>query len=941
MSLPVRIRIALVVFVTLLATALGVWNLSDRVRWNDPTDGFVWRLGPQGLRAALAMDGFEGPSLIRVGDVLVGINGHPVRSEGDYYEAIYALGVGGSARYELLRAGDSAHVTVPVVIGKKAIFSATDFYRAFIGFTYLIIGVVLGMRHWRSPGAQHFYVVCTLSYILYLFTYTNRLSLLDMSVYWSSAFALLLLPPVFVHFCLNFPERQSWTAGRPSLAPFLYVPFVVLSLVQIFWSLGRLAGLGLPLNLRSSEWIDKFHITYFGLYFLAGALILARGFLEEQNRYRRQQWKWITIGTLAGILPFFAFYVIPFVLGVVPNVYLEASSLSLTLIPLSFAYAVVRYKLMDVDIIFKRSLTYALAGSLTLAGYFLLVVTSGRLLSQLLPEGGSVAIGAAALTIAFLFAPLRNKIQDYVDRVFYREKYDYRDSLIEFGQALTTEISLERLASQILGRIKRTFDVEGVALLMEVAGHRYHYRVVQSEGLAKLPTGSSLQLIPPLATLALNANEDSPAEPLGGLDSLEVAGVRLVQPFSRRGKVVGLLVLGSPRRGGLFTSEDYRLLQVLGGYAAIALENAGLYHTLEAEANKLEQLRIFNENIIESINVGVVSVDLEGVITACNGAFEKLYGVERGQVVGSHVQQVFSPDVIRALQICTGTQDWVITRGASLYKHYVDTRVGGAAIVNLSLIPLQDRRNTLTGSLLVLDDITEKVRMENQLLQSEKLSSIGLLAAGIAHEVNTPIAGISSYTQMLLKQIPAEDPRHELLAKVEKQTFRASEIVSNLLNFARLNEGKFDHLDVNSLIRESLSLLEHQFRGNQIEVRAELQESLPKTYGNSSKLQQVLVNLMLNAKDAMPSGGTLKIKTTRNNGNILIDITDTGEGMTPEVLSHIYDPFYTTKDVGQGTGLGLAVSYGIIQEHSGRIFVESTPGVGTHFQLKLPAARVN
>jgi signal transduction histidine kinase len=216
-----------------------------------------------------------------------------------------------------------------------------------------------------------------------------------------------------------------------------------------------------------------------------------------------------------------------------------------------------------------------------------------------------------------------------------------------------------------------------------------------------------------------------------------------------------------------------------------------------------------------------------------------------------------------------------------------------------------------------------------------------LLAAGIAHEVNTPIAGISSYTQMLLKQTPAQDPRHELLAKIEKQTFRAAEIVTNLLNFARLNESKFDHLDVNKLIRESISLLEHLFRGNQIEVCTDLPETDLRTYGNSGKLQQVLVNLMLNAKDAMPSGGRLEIKARRNNGSILIDITDTGEGMTEEVLSHIYDPFYTTKDVGRGTGLGLAVSYGIIQEHAGRIFVESKPGSGTHFQVKLPAARVN
>jgi two-component system NtrC family sensor kinase len=276
-----------------------------------------------------------------------------------------------------------------------------------------------------------------------------------------------------------------------------------------------------------------------------------------------------------------------------------------------------------------------------------------------------------------------------------------------------------------------------------------------------------------------------------------------------------------------------------------------------------------------------------------------------------------------------------------LYKHYLLTRDGKAVIVNLFLVPLYDPRQLRRGTLLVLDDMTEKLWMEDQLRQSEKLSSIGLLAAGVAHEVNTPIAGISSYTQMLLRQTTKDDPKYDLLAKIEKQTFRAAEIVNNMLNFSRMSESRFDHLDVNNLIRESLSLLEHQLRSGRIEVQAHLEEDTLVTYGNSNKLQQVLVNLMLNAKDAMPSGGRLEISTQRTNGTILIDIVDTGQGMTEEVLSHIYDPFYTTKDSGRGTGLGLAVSYGIIQEHAGRIFVESTPGVGTHFQVKLPASRVN
>jgi signal transduction histidine kinase len=235
-----------------------------------------------------------------------------------------------------------------------------------------------------------------------------------------------------------------------------------------------------------------------------------------------------------------------------------------------------------------------------------------------------------------------------------------------------------------------------------------------------------------------------------------------------------------------------------------------------------------------------------------------------------------------------------------------------------------------------MDDITDKSNMEEQLLQVEKLSSLGLLAAGIAHEVNTPITGISSFTQMLLKETPESDHRNTMLKKIETQTFRAAEIVNGLLNFSRMNGSEFKHLDVNQLLQESLALLEHQLTRSHIRIQSSLDGSVPLVYGNAGKLQQVFVNLLLNAKDAMPSGGELEVKTVKNDTMVIVDINDTGVGISEENIRRIYDPFFTTKRSEKGTGLGLAVTYGIIQEHGGGIFVDSEPTKGTHFRLKLP-----
>jgi hypothetical protein len=433
----------------------------------------------------------------------------------------------------------------------------------------------------------------------------------------------------------------------------------------------------------------------------------------------------------------------------------------------------------------------------------------------------------------------------------------------------------------------------------------------------------------------------------GGTNSLYPAGPALVkaglhylQDLRHQGRHVGVIALGQLRKGDHFSTEDLDLLSALAGYAAMALENANLYRSIQTKAQELERLKAYTENILESVNVAVLALDFDGRITSCNRALEELYKTNRKQIVGLAIENLFPPDVISSIQRVTGTKGWSFQTAANIFKLYIENRRGKRLIVNLSLIPLQDSMAVSSGSLIVMDDITEKVELEGQLMQAEKLSSIGLLAAGIAHEVNTPIAGISSYTQMLLKDTPESDRRKHMLEKIEKQTFRAAEIVNGLLNFSRLSGSEFKDFDVNQLLCESLALLNHQLQSSHIRVECQFDRSLPPVYGNAGKLQQVFVNLFLNAQDAMPSGGELAVHTGMNESMIVVDISDTGTGISKEDIKRIFDPFFTTKDVGKGTGLGLAVTYGIIQEHGGRIFVDSDSGKGTRFRLKLPT-RIN
>jgi PAS domain S-box-containing protein len=310
---------------------------------------------------------------------------------------------------------------------------------------------------------------------------------------------------------------------------------------------------------------------------------------------------------------------------------------------------------------------------------------------------------------------------------------------------------------------------------------------------------------------------------------------------------------------------------------------------------------------------------------------ERLTGHARHDVLGRKLRDVFPAELISQLEARR-----LDTQQSFLYKFHLERPGSRHVVTNIALTPLVSKQRQSIGRLLIFDDITDRVQLEDQLQQAEKLSSIGLLAAGVAHEVNTPLAVISNYAQMLSKQLSTGDPRAALIEKIVKQTFRASEIISGLLNFSRTGPAELGEVHLNRIVRESLSLLEPQFRSARVTVEPTLDDNLPPIHGDAGKLQQVLVNLFSNARDAMPHGGRLAVRTRADNSRVHVEVADTGVGIPPENLAKIYDPFFTTKTTGRGTGLGLAITYGIVQEHHGSIQVRSQPGHGTTFTLEFP-----
>jgi PAS domain S-box-containing protein len=418
------------------------------------------------------------------------------------------------------------------------------------------------------------------------------------------------------------------------------------------------------------------------------------------------------------------------------------------------------------------------------------------------------------------------------------------------------------------------------------------------------------------------------------------AGLYYFIPCMAKEGAIAVLALGRKNTGEPLSSEDMALLAAVAGQIATALENARLYRQLHVKAAELDRMRAFNENIVESLDDGLLVVDLHDRIVRWNHAMEQLYGLARAAAIGRSLHDVFDGQFVEAIRAARRDTP----NGATLSRIPLEVQGAEALIVNAAVVPLRATDEGMVrtvGTIVIVEDVTRRVQLEEQLQISEKMASIGLLAAGVAHEVNTPLTGISSFTQMLLEGADPEDPKTRLLEKIERQTFRAAKIVNGLLNLSRpvsSSGAEFAPVDLNTIVNDVLSLLEHQFALHRIKVRKELCEGPARVLGLEHKLQQVFLNLFLNAKDAMPRGGWLSIATRVDGDHVLAEISDTGSGIPNEYLARIYDPFFTTKAIGQGTGLGLSITYGIVREHDGSIDCDSIVGQGTRFTIDFPAA---
>jgi len=920
---------------------LAVLNVRQRATWSEVEDGVLWRSINGAIVAAEVAPGTAADrGGIKKGDILLTIDGREIVEVADVVSILHASEPGRSLRYLVARERTREQPTIdvePIPSSPRGMYFAL----AAVGIFSLLVGASVRLRRPDHQATLHFFWLTVAFFGAMAFSFTGKLDALDWTFYWGDLTAQLLLPPLFVHFALVFPDRpDAWVrsdAGR-TLLPAMYMPAMLLGAVSVVGVVNG-ASHGEMLS-RLTGIVQSGQLVYLAVSLLAGLTIMVRALREVGPVTARRQLRWIVWGTAIGSVPFALGYALPFAFGLPPVKGFEYSALLLGLVPLAFASAIVRYRLMDVEVIIKRGLVYAAALAAFAAIYGVLLWTAGKLFLKDAEQRNPVIALLATLVVVLLSRPVKNAIQAGLDRVYYRDRYDYRRALVGFARDLNSDLDLQRLSERLVSRVMETLVVDRMALMLapvsqdEAGGFTTIAHAGFAERVPALP-GRSEVAIRLIAGHTLSLDDNLP---LRRIDMREIdfwrdAGIHYFVPCVSKEGTIAVMALGRKASTEPLSSEDMALLSAVAAQAAIALENGRLYRQLRTKADELERMRQFSENILESLNDGLAVLDRDGRVIRWNRQMEELHGTRHEDAVGRPLAALFEQSLVGLLLDASSD-------GAAYYKLPMVTRHDPPRrlLVNVGATPLRDSHADVVGSIVIVEDISSRVQLEEQLQISEKMASIGLLAAGVAHEVNTPLTGISSFTQMLLEGSSPDDPKTAVLEKIERQTFRAAKIVNGLLNLARPAQVDSGPCDVNTVINDVLALLEHQFRNGSIQVRKELATSIPAVQGVEHKLQQVFLNLFLNARDAMPKGGWLTIVTRAERGVAVIEVADTGSGIPAEQLSRIYDPFFTTKAIGKGTGLGLSITYGIVQEHGGTISCDSQVGQGTRFSIRVPLA---
>ncbi|MFC2005127.1 ATP-binding protein [Chloroflexota bacterium] len=616
--------------------------------------------------------------------------------------------------------------------------------------------------------------------------------------------------------------------------------------------------------------------------------------------------------------------------------------------------AIIKYHLLDIRLAAKTSLVYVLVSAIVALPISIVLILGSSILET---RTGPWWWYLLLITIlSTLLRPSHNWAQNIIDRLFSRGRYDQLKELQDFSQEPRKLSDVSHIGYPLVRLINNALHSSSCHLLLPVSPDRFEVVSTIEEEIfqLRLSINSSLlrwlrnnktilhrqdlYVIPQLQPFISTENEE-----------LRVIKPELFVPLLTMGQeVIGVIILGEKLSQQLYSPEDESLLMTVANRMAIELDNSRLYGEMRQVTSSLRDSEEKLRRIFESVTDTILVADLNLNILDCNDVACTVAGcpskdmilgknlidfispVERNRVIGD-VQSIFKEEAINNIEGIVRKVD-----GTEFPAE------AGASV-------LHDGTGKSIGFVVIVRDITERRQMEKNTKEFEqkaytasRLATVGEMSAGIAHEINNPLTGVLGFSELLLQQeIPEEIKKNVEIINNGAQ--RVSEIVSRLLTFARQQKPVRSLVDINDIVRSTLELRTYNMNVNNIKVNLELEPNIPNIAADGGQLQQVFLNLILNAETEMKlahNRGTLIIKTETVNSFIRISFTDDGPGISEENMKRLFEPFFTNREVGQGTGLGLSICYGIISEHDGIIYAENNDGKGATFIVELPIVTV-
>jgi len=605
------------------------------------------------------------------------------------------------------------------------------------------------------------------------------------------------------------------------------------------------------------------------------------------------------------------------------------------------AYGIATQRIMAVPAVLQRILAYMLM-IIYLTGLYVLCEWVGRsLFLWMVSDATYLSHLLAALVVAFSVVPAHGWMQAVSHRLFAAAKLLDVNIVLEQAAQMFQEVSTEaNLMEKFSELIETSFGATNVVLLRPDSHNIYiqSYPVESGGNPVIFEAGSFLVHLLAEEHEAFTADTLQRMRPTslvtGALEEMDRFNIALAIGSFMRKEMKAVLLLSQKRSGKIYDLRDQRALQLLCDQLAVALENANLYTTVQNG-------KIYNEILLDSLTSGIVAVNSDRNITVFNQRAQRQTGLAESAVVYKPMT-VLPPALVECLETVLNTQAGFRDRDMCIVlgDEEIPIRVSGSIF--------RSHTGSLLGALLAFNDMTVLKKMEEQIRRTDRLSSIGTLSAGMAHEIKNPLVTIKTFTQLLPQQYSDTEFRHTFFDLVGQEVKRIDTIVNRLLNFARPAKAALKPVSLHEVIENSLRLVEQQLAQHEIILERHLDARCHIVEADAEQLNQTFINFFLNAVHAMHKGGTLKVCTsiikrspdTQHVGSspdcdrIQVDVQDTGCGIMPEDLSKIFDPFFTTKE--DGVGLGLSVSHGIIQEHGGTIDVESEKGTGTVFHVQFP-----